>query len=201
MFIIRKVATLDNKTLADNFNDIYHNKSFVLMNEVSTMDLKGNNQIAQDLKRLITDGTYINRGMFRSGVERAKTFNICFTTNKNDPLQIEQGDRRFSVFGRGKKLMDIKEIKELCVENNEDFIEFIKNQIPREISEFLEILKGLNYDNEVCIKPIETSLKQLIINKTNTKEDLFKTYINTRNFDDLKSLLIQHDIDDDLFFL
>jgi len=64
------VSIIDNKTLADNFNDIYNHKAFIIMNEISTINMKQNNQIAQDLKRLITDGTFIHRGMRKSGVEK-----------------------------------------------------------------------------------------------------------------------------------
>ncbi len=175
------VSVLDNKTIKDNFNDIYNYKSFIIMNEVSTMDLKENNQIAQDLKRLITDGSYINRGMFKSGVEKKITFNMGFTTNKNVPVQIENGDRRFSVFGRGKKLLELEEI-------TEDFDNFI-NEVKKEIRDFLFILKTLNFDKSVSIQPIETELKTKIIEQSNKKEDLMKSYFNTKNYESLESLL------------
>jgi len=184
------VSILDNKTIKDNFNDIYNYKSFIIMNEVSTMDLKENNQIAQDLKRLITDGSYINRGMFKSGVEKQKTFNISFTTNKNEPVQIEQGDRRFSVFGRGKKLLELEKVNSFLKENNEDFDTFIKN-IQKEIKEFLYYVKSLNYDKKVSIQPIHTKLKEKIIAKTNTKEDLLKSFFNTKKYEELEKLLKQ----------
>jgi len=190
------VSILDNKTIKDNFNDIYNYKSFIIMNEVSTMDLKENNQIAQDLKRLITDGSYINRGMFKSGVEKQKTFNIAFTTNKNEPVQIENGDRRFSVFGRGKKLLELESVDNLLKENNEDFDSFIIN-VKVEIREFLYLVKSLKYDKNVAIQPIMTELKKKIIAKTNTKEDLMKSYFNTRKYEELESLLKQFDFDNE----
>ena len=193
------VSVLDNKTIKDNFNDIYNYKSFIIMNEVSTMDLKENNQIAQDLKRLITDGSYINRGMFKSGVEKSKTFNIGFTTNKNEPVQIEHGDRRFSVFGRGKKLLEMPEVKALNEELGEDFDGFIDGA-KAEIKEFLYFVKALDYDKRVALQPIMTELKKKIISKTNTKEDLMKSYFNTRNYDGMESLLKQFEFDNEELF-
>jgi len=186
------VSVLDNKSIKDNFNDIYNYKSFVIMNEVSTMDLKENNQITQDLKRLITDGTFINRGMFKSGLEKVKTFNLGFTTNKNTPLQIEPGDRRFSVFGRGKGLLSNESIKE-------EFDSFIDN-VKREIREFLPILKSLEYDTQITIKPIMTKLKKDIISTSNTKEDLLKSYFNTKDYNGLEILLRKNGLTDNDFY-
>ena len=194
------VSILDNKTLKDNFNDIYNYKSFIILNEVSTVDLKENNQITQDLKRLISDGSYVNRGMHKAGVEKAKTFNMCMTTNKNYPVQIENGDRRFAVFGRGKKLLEMKEITEE--------IGYFIQEVKKEIKEFLFFVKDLDFDRKVFTHPIMTDLKQQIINHTNTKEDLMKSYFNTRNFIGVKQLLsnfdsidFEQESDKDLFFL
>lgn len=187
------VSVLDNKSIKDNFNDIYNYKSFVIMNEVSTMDLKENNQITQDLKRLITDGTFINRGMFKSGLEKVKTFNLGFTTNKNTPLQIEAGDRRFSVFGRGKGLISNTDIKE----DFEDFVVGVK----QETKEFLPILKSLDYDLTITIKPIMTKLKKDIISTSNTKEDLLKSYFNTKDYNGLETLLMKNGLTDTEFFI
>ena len=193
------VSLLDNKTIKDNFNDIYNYKSFIIMNEVSTMDLKENNQIAQDLKRLITDGSYINRGMFKSGIEKKKTFNLAFTTNKNVPVQIENGDRRFSVFGRGKKLLEMEEVQELNKEMGEDFDGFI-NGVKQEIKEFLFLVKSLNYNKNVAIDPIMTDLKKKIIEQSNKKEDLMKSYFNTRNYEALEGLLKGFEFEDEESF-
>jgi hypothetical protein len=189
------VSILDNKTIKDNFNDIYNYKSFIIMNEVSTVDLKENNQIAQDLKRLITDGSYINRGMFKSGVEKKKTFNISLTTNKDKPVQIEQGDRRFSVFGRGKKLLEMKEIKEL----NENFDNFIDN-VKIEIRDFLYFVKALNFNPNVAIDPIMTELKKKIISTTNTKDSLMVSYFNTRDYESMEILLKQFEFQNEELF-
>jgi ABC-type dipeptide/oligopeptide/nickel transport system ATPase component len=190
------VSIVDNKTLSDKFNDIYSYKSFMIMNEVSTMDLKENNQIAQELKRLITDGSYINRGIYKSGVEKKKAFNIAFTTNKNEPLQIENGDRRFSVFGRGQKLLEMPELKKLNKEFNEDFEGFIDN-VKLEIKEFLFLVKSLDYDKSVSLVPIMTELKKKIISKTNTKEDLMKSFFNTKNYAGMETLLKQFEFDNE----
>lgn len=187
------ISILDNKSIKDNFNDIYNFKARVIMNEISTMDLKESNQISQDLKRLITDGSYINRGMFKSGVEKTKTFNIVFSTNKNVPMQIENGDRRFSIFGRSLKLTDNKEIKDfLATNNDEEFTTFI-TKVKQEIKEFVYFLKCLDYDRNVSIKPLENDIKRKIVEHSNKKEDLFITYFNTRDFNKLEKFLKSYD--------
>lgn len=187
------VSTLDNKTLNDNFNDIYNYKSFVIMNEVSTMDLRTNNQIAQELKRLITDGTIIIRGMHKAGKEMTKSFNMCFTTNKDIPLQIEQGDRRFTIFSGGKSLIKNyeKEMKEFG--GTKKFIEDVKE----EIKEFLKYLKFYNYDADVGINTLENEYKKRIINVSSKKEDSVKYYIQNNDFIAFRELLISLDFDCD----
>jgi hypothetical protein len=193
------VCILDNKQLKDNFNDIYNFKSFVIMNEVSTMDLKENNQIAQDLKRLITDGTYINRGMFKAGAEKVKTFNMGFCTNKNTPVQIEHGDRRFTVFGRGQKLELFNETKNFLKDNNEKFSDFIKH-LKVEIKNSLYTIKELDYDSDFVSRPLMTPLKKSIIQTSNKKEDLMKSYISSQEYSSLELLLKQYEEFDELFF-
>jgi len=193
------VSVLDNKTLKDNFNDIYSYKSFVIMNEVSTMDLKENNQIAQDLKRLITDDSFINRGMHKSGVEKKKTFNLAFTTNKNAPVQIEHGDRRFTVFGRGKKLLEMEEVEFILKQNNETFGDFIDN-VKLEIRDFLYLVKSLNFDSNVAIQPFETPLKADIINKTNTKDVLMRSLFKEGNYKQIAELLEDYEFNNETRF-
>ena len=190
------LAILDNKTIKDNFNSFYLNKAFVLMNEISTMDLKESNQISQDLKRLITDGTIQVRGMFKGAKEYKKTFNLAFASNKNEPLQIENGDRRFSVFGRSQKLMENKNVIDFCEENNETFDIFI-NETLKELKEVLYILKGLDYDKEVMIKPLMNEIKQSIIDNTNKKEDLLISYLSAKKYAEVALYLRENfDFDD-----
>jgi hypothetical protein len=193
------VSILDNKTIKDNFNDIYNYKSFVIMNEVSTFDLKESNQISQDIKRLITDSTFMNRGMFKSGVEKRRTFNLCMLSNKGTPIQIENGDRRFSVFGRGKKLLELGTLKQFLKKNNEKFETYVEN-VKLEIKHFLFILKELEYNNEVSIKPIMTPLKKQIIQNSNTKEDLLKSFITNQDYKSLETLLKKYDTLDTYWF-
>lgn len=190
------LAILDNKTIKDNFNSFYLNKAFVLMNEISTMDLKESNQISQDLKRLITDGTIQVRGMFKGAKEYKKTFNLAFCSNKSEPLQIENGDRRFSVFGRSQKLMENKNVIDFCKENNETFDIFI-NKTLKELKEILYILKSLEYDKDVMIKPLMNQIKQDIIDNTNKKEDLLISYFSSKKYKEVALYLRENfDFDD-----
>lgn len=190
------VIVIDNNLLRDKFNDIYYGRAFVIMNEITTMDLKDNNQIAQDLKRLITDGTYIQRGMYKSGKEKRTTFNICFLTNSDAPLPIEHGDRRYAIFGRAKSILKNKEQIDFTNKYDDGKYEKFFENFQREIKQVVFDIKSLDYDSTVGIKPLLTPIKKEIIHSTNTKEALIKSCFNTSDYKDVIDLIKGFDFDD-----
>jgi len=196
------VAVLDNKTVNSNFNGIYNYKSFIIMNEISTSDLKENNQIAQDLKRMITDGTFVSQKKGQDQEERGKTFNIVMTTNDNKPVQMEADDRRYCVLGKGKALLQLEELKAMLIENNETFDEFM-TLASSEIKKALYEIKALDYDNSVSKLTYMTDLKKSIIGETNTKQDLMKSFFfvdkgnSPQNYSDLYDVLKKFDFEDE----
>lgn len=73
--------------------------------------------------------------------------------------RIENGDRRFTIFGRSLKLIENQEINDFIDEQNEDFTTFI-NKVKDEIKDFLYFVKCLDYDKNVSIRPFENDIKR-----------------------------------------
>jgi len=190
------VAIMDNKSWIDKFNSIFEDKTFLINNEISLTDRKESNDIAENIKRLISDKTIMIRGMQKENIEKWITFSMWFLSNKNEPIKIENGDRRLSVFGRAEKLEKNRELIKFLEENNETLDEFIK-EFKQEVKEFLFILKSLEFDRGVCKKPIETTIKSEIIMNTNTKIDTLKSAFNTQNINSFDNLLDSYDFDED----
>jgi len=190
------VSIMSNSVWTDRFNSVFDGKTFLINNEISLSDRKETNDISELIKRLITDDTVFIRGMRKENVEKEVTFSQWFLSNKNEPVKIEFGDRRFSVFGRAKPLKNNKDLIEFLSNNNEDMDSFI-SQTKKEIREFLYLVKSLEFDSSVCKTPIENELKDKIIAKTNTKADLLKSAFNTKNWELFKNLLENFEMEKD----
>ncbi|SFV60576.1 hypothetical protein MNB_SM-5-429 [hydrothermal vent metagenome] len=190
------VSIMSNSVWTDKFNSVFEGKTFLINNEISLSDRKETNDISELIKRLITDDTVFIRGMRKENIEKEVTFSQWFLSNKNEPVKIEYGDRRFSVFGRAKPLKENPDLVQFLEENNEDMDRFIAN-VKKEIGEFLYCVKQLEFDVSVCKTPLETEYKDKIIAKTNTKLDLIKSSFNTHNWEVFKNLLQSYEMQED----
>jgi hypothetical protein len=96
-----------------------------------------------------------------------------FTSNNENPIKIEDGDRRYSVFystklkGGGKKASEF--VQEL--EKNLDF----------ELKEYISYLKSLKVEFWEVHEPIMTDAKLNILDLNKNTVDKFKEHLNTYN--------------------
>lgn len=182
------VSIMSNSVWTDKFNSVFEGKTFLINNEISLSGRKETNDISELIKRLITDDTVFIRGMRKENVEKEVTFSQWFLSNQDEPLKIEFGDRRFSIFGRADALEDNKNFIKFLKDNNESMEDFIPN-IKKEIREFLYLVKSLDFDSKVCITPMKTYCKDRIIFNSNTNSDLLKSAFNTNSWESFESLL------------
>jgi putative DNA primase/helicase len=86
---------LDQKALQDNFNADWENKLFVTAEEVVNGSDKW--QLKNELKALVTSDTIRIRRLFRDGYPTRNRVNLVFLSNENQPLPLENDDRRHLV--------------------------------------------------------------------------------------------------------
>lgn len=156
-----------NSDIASQFNVIFDNRLFVCFNEIKG-DFRQGNTIYETLKTYITDPDFMVNVKNVSQYRVQNHFNCIFFSNHEVPLQIESGDRRYSVFKAGKKLTQI-------VENGDTGL-FVK-RIKEERESFLRLLFSFVADADFATRLIATNQKEKIKRISNTKQDLIRSVI------------------------
>ncbi|MEA3498193.1 MAG: DUF5906 domain-containing protein [Campylobacterota bacterium] len=167
MSILRKIygtdyiyKESDAKSIINQFNSQWKDKLYIIFEEVNFTDLKADSStIHSRLKDMITD-TYIN--IEGKGANKTLNYpfysNMMFFSNKETPIEIETGDRRYNIVEAPKKLTD-------CSWWDEDKTADAMINEHKEIAEYFANYKTcpIQYnkliDNETRREQIEESLE------------------------------------------
>jgi len=159
-------ATIKNHDLSTNFNSTMENKLFILANEIKG-DFRDGNSMYENLKMYVTDDE-LRVEQKRVDSRKVKNyFNVIISSNNTTPLQIQSGDRRYTVYETADtKIKDIAEVKfELTIE------QFIK-KIKEERDGFLEDLFKFDYDAQLASQCQDTEEKERIYRASVKKSDI-----------------------------
>ena len=179
----RYVTTLDNEALKSRFNGELENKLFILANEIKA-DFREGNTIYERLKMYITDPTI----RFEEKNIKARSipnfFNIWFHSNNDVPLQIQGGDRRYTVF-------NTKSIKltEVSKELGHEHIRFFIDEIKKERDSFITDLMRLKYDMALATTPLSTEEKELIYEASMSKIEVMSDKIKTNDIEYFRDVI------------
>ncbi len=159
--------TVDNDTLNSKFTpNGMERVMFVQYNEIKG-DFRDGNTAYEKLKMHITDSTIKIEEKGVNAFELMNNFNCIFSSNHKTPLQIQGGDRRYSIFStRSRKLKDVA--NEDFKETEEQFIDGIQN----ERDGFLTDLVLYNYDSILATTCMETEEKEAIYRASMTKIEI-----------------------------
>ena len=106
-------------------------------------------KIADKLKSAITEPT-INIRAMRANVEEVKSYtNYIFLTNRQDAVNIEEGDRRYNIAPRQEQKLEVA-----CPEVVENI-----NNLKHELEPFARILQKFKYNEKLVHTPIENTAK------------------------------------------
>jgi putative DNA primase/helicase len=97
-------VVLDQKALQDNFNGDWENKLFVLAEEVVNRSEMW--QLKNELKELVTGEWLRIRKVFTDAYRQRNQLNMAFLSNENQPLPIDNDDRRHCVIWTPPQLRD-----------------------------------------------------------------------------------------------
>lgn len=159
--------TVENEALGSNFSpDGMDRVMFVLYNEIKG-DFRDGNVVYEKLKIHITDSTIKFEEKGITAFQITNNFNCIFFSNHKTPLQIQGGDRRYSIFStRSRKLKDVA-----FEDFNETEVQFIEN-IQNERNSFLIDLVMYQYDNILATTCMETEEKEAIYRASMTKIEI-----------------------------
>lgn len=149
----------NSKDLTSNFNSqLFEGKLLLIANEI--VDQNNKYQFSNDLKEMITEEVISVEKKFSDRYLAKNFIKTIFFSNSNQPIVIEEGDRRYAVF-KSKKL-------QMSYQERNNFFEdstFFTDQVEG----FLQYLLDNTIDLElVTSEPIMTEAKQTIININQT---------------------------------
>ncbi|MDQ7083886.1 MAG: DUF5906 domain-containing protein [Sulfurovum sp.] len=159
-------ATIGNDDLSTNFNSAMENKLFILANEIKGMFREGN-AMYEKLKMYITDDE-LRVEQKRLDSRKVKNyFNVFLASNNTTPLQIQSGDRRYTVYETAdEKIKDVAEREfDLTIE------QFIK-KIKEERDGFISDLFCYDYDAQIATQCQDTEEKERIYRASVTKSEI-----------------------------
>lgn len=171
-------------SLAEQFNDHLENKLIVNLNEVST-DFTKKNVAIQQLKKLITDETF---DLHRKGIKKVEVpnnFIVFLNTNEVNSVKISATDRRFNYFKHERTLKDVAES-----EFNLSIDKFVNIIIEKEFNTFVKFLAIFDFNKERAGELIETESKATNVRMTENRERLLFKALKDRNYNILKTDII-----------
>jgi len=173
--------TVGNKTLKSQFlGSVFENRLFININEMSH-DLKSNKELKNSLKELVTDEEFAGEKKYENISRPIKlTAQILITSNEAYILEIEPGDRRFTVLSTAGNIAN-----EDCNFFGYGNFKLFKKQIESEMRDFALYLKNYPIDTNLVNKALDTREKRALIKGTN---DRFKLFINILVNEDISSL-------------
>jgi hypothetical protein len=166
----------NSKDLAGNFNSqLFEGKLLLIANEI--IDQKNKYQFSNDLKEFVTEKEISVEKKFSDRYMCKNYIKLILFSNSNQPISIEEGDRRYAVF-KSKKL-------NIAYEERRTYWDDVNKDFTNQVEGFCYFLSQYKYDlSKVVSEPIMTSYKQDII-------DVNKTDFNSVIYDIIK----EHNID------
>ena len=189
------VQVLENDTLKSNFTPKGLEKSlFVLANEIKA-DFRDGNNTYEKLKMYITDSTLRIEEKGVQAFNAPNHFNLILFSNNDVPLQIQGGDRRYSIFAtKSRTLAEVAK---------NDFgltIDLFIKEIQKERDNFLIDLVCYSYSFDKARKCLDTEEKERIYRASMTKIEILADKVKTldKNFfmNDIMEILEQMNEDE-----
>lgn len=156
--------------LESSFNDYLLGKQVIFANEV--MHNENRQTLPNVLKNLVTDEEITINIKFKKSIKGRNYTQWIFCTNSDNPIKIDEDDRRYSVF-YSKKL-------------RKGLGHDIRKNLDYELKQFISYLKDLEVDFEEVEEPIMTDAKQDIIDLNKDSVSRFQEYcLGFQNINDL----------------
>ena len=162
--------TISQSDLEGSFNGHYAGRLFIVGEEVATSENR--RCVSGRLKQAITDSTVTVTVKFVPAYAVRNRAAYWFNTNATRPLEVDKGDRRYSViFSRAKGVKDDRELFSLlrsCHSGN-DF----SSVFQAEIAAFLDHLLSFEVDDSQVCTPLESPYKDGLIDVSMSSAEEF----------------------------
>jgi hypothetical protein len=165
--------SVDNEQLKSRFNGWQNEALFVCANEI-TVDFNEKTRDNDRLKAYITDkeAQIENKGV--NAVMAETFYNMWILSNSDNPITIEDGDRRFTVIEQNTPL-------EKVVEDRNAFFK----EVEKEVEAFCEAVGSLKVDITKARTAIMTKAKKKIVEANKTNTELMLDMIDNNKLDEI----------------
>lgn len=186
-------VTLSNDDIDSKFTSPkLRNALFVCFNEVKCGSNEGNKSY-EKLKMYITDNKL---RIERKGIDTDETkncFNCLFYSNHAAPLQVQKGDRRYTVFNTNNENLRLVVERDMGI----DMLEFLK-RFEAEKDDFIIDVVRLAYNEVEVMNTFDTEEKTALQRASDTKQNQLTLALQAMD-DEFFEELIQK-VEDDWFF-
>jgi len=182
-------VTINDKSLQSSYlGGIVENKIFFNMDEISHQKA-ASSSIKNFLKALVTNETITAEKKFETLNKETKLYGqILITSNEIQVLDVEEGDRRYTVFDTGNNLM---------YNNYLGYKKYstLSNVIEEELKDFAQYLKNVKVDiklaNAALSTPEKEKLQQLHIQQEQEKIQRMQKNLQTTQVMKINNAIIQ----------
>lgn len=173
------VQEINQTHLESSFNEYLMGKQMIIANEV--MHNENRQTLPNVLKNLVTDSVITISRKFKKEIKCNNYTHWIFCTNSDNPIKIEDDDRRYSVFyseklkGGGKKAYKFRQ-------------DLMKN-LDYELKQYVSHLKNLKIESFEVYQPIFTKAKQEIIDLN--KDTIVKFLEDLPKYENINDMFIK----------
>lgn len=170
-------STIGNDDLRSVFNSALESKLFILANEIKG-DFRDGNNMYEKLKMYITDDELRVEQKRIDSRKVRNYFNVIIASNHTTPLQIQHGDRRYTVYETGDQ-----KIKDVAAEEFKETIEQFVRGLEKERDFFIHDLLLFDYDQQEAAQCQDTDEKERIYRASVPKSEIFAHKVKTLDYE------------------
>lgn len=152
-------------------NEWIFGKLLIFAEEIMNNDNK--QEIPQVIKTYIGNDEISVQRMHKTGIDMKNYTNWILCSNKPNPIQLEDWDRRYNVF---------KQLKPI----SQDIINEFRENANEELNHFISFLYSLKLDKELLLRPIETEARNDLID---LNKDTIETFIDDMTLKGKRTLI------------
>src|SRR6056297_438681 len=179
IFGSNNVQEINQTNLESSFNEYLMGKQIIVANEVMHNDNR--QTLPNVLKNLVTDPEITISRKFKKEVVGKNYTHWVFCTNSDNPIKIDEDDRRYTVF-YSKKLKGGGRAAA-------KFVKDLRENLEYEIKQFISYLKSFTVEFEDVHEPYMTEAKEDIIELNRDSVNRFIEYL--KQFENLLDVQIE----------
>ena len=162
--------------LESEFTGFFENKFVIFIDEIEVSSSQAQNRVTAKLKNLIVEPTISIRRMYQPAYAAKNYANLIFASNKNQPVEISDDDRRFNVAPYQGTPIHLSSTD-------------VDVRIPAELEEFARFLDAFPADPIKARKPLKSAARDAMISVTKSSIETICDNLRHGNFEELLTYL------------